>query len=295
MSIIKLKPTRLYYNAMKRKRSDSGGTASEETGPTEPVSTVSFLDGHYHGNFHNYYFFNPIEERMKLITPEFFSWATSIPLAQATKTSEGPKLLDVGCNSGDLSIGLFDACVSAGYTKSSLLGLDIDSKLVRDARKRVGGRKSVRFECCNVVEDSALLSGMFDISSVFGLTMWIHLHNGDAGLKEFVKKIASKTTCCILIEIHPWKCYKKALKRLRQRSKKMQKREEAGDGGNGRTPPLHFFPKWESIAYRRSDKLVNFVHNILTVDLGFSEHRNLGTTKWGREIRAYKRKPLHDE
>ena len=55
------------------------------------------------------------------------------------------------------------------------------------------------------------------MTSCFGLTMWIHLNRGDAGLASFLQGIADITEFTLLIEIHPWKNYKSAVRRLRHR------------------------------------------------------------------------------
>ena len=151
---------------MKRKRTASDDSTPGNSQNSKAVSSVSYLDGHYHGNFRNYYFFNPIIERMKLITADFFSWALSKPSSEATKTLEGPKLLDVGCNSGDLSIGLLEACKAAGYSSSSILGIDMDNKLVENACKKAANRKDINFLCYDIADNKAQLPGIFDISCV---------------------------------------------------------------------------------------------------------------------------------
>lgn len=65
-------------------------------------------DGHVLGNFHAYYSFNPVNERLR-----FMNVATSNAVRQALLAlSDGghssTTVIDIGCNEGDLTIGLYD-------------------------------------------------------------------------------------------------------------------------------------------------------------------------------------------
>lgn len=55
----------------------------------------------------------------------------------------------------------------------------------------------------------------FDLVFAFGITMWIHLNNGDQALFEFLHTISSLSRV-LIVEAQPWKCYKNAKKRLRK-------------------------------------------------------------------------------
>lgn len=55
----------------------------------------------------------------------------------------------------------------------------------------------------------------FDIVFAFGVTMWIHLNNGDSELFRFLETLASLGKYVVL-EPQPWKCYKAARKRARR-------------------------------------------------------------------------------
>jgi len=55
----------------------------------------------------------------------------------------------------------------------------------------------------------------FDLTTIFSTTMWIHIHGGDEGLTEFLKRACSFTEF-LLIEPQPSKCYRSANIRLRK-------------------------------------------------------------------------------
>ena len=188
-------------------------------------------------------------------------------------------LLDVGCNSGDLSFALWKRFNTAHSLGASLIGVDVDSKLIGRANelvRRNGVVDALKFLVIDVSTDAAcekLLaatgSRLFDITCCFGLTMWIHLHHGDEGLQKFLTNIANVTHGTLLIEIHPWKCYQQAVKRLRKRKF---------------APPQY----WGSISFRGSGAPEKFVKSLLH-QTGFIERKHLGVTAWNREIIAFAR------
>ena len=127
------------------------------------------------------------------------------------------------------------------------LGLDIDPILIERANRkhaRSGGagtdvessppfRMESRFEVCNLCDANqheeacreAILrcadgeedarKRRFDLTTLFSTTMWIHVHAGDSGLREFLKRVCSKTDM-LLVEPQPSKCYRHANVRLRK-------------------------------------------------------------------------------
>lgn len=68
-------------------------------------------EGHVLGNFHAYYSFNPVQERLRFMDVQTASALRREMLVNSAK--EGGEavatVLDVGCNEGDLTIGLYDA------------------------------------------------------------------------------------------------------------------------------------------------------------------------------------------
>merc|ERR550534_1122506 len=55
----------------------------------------------------------------------------------------------------------------------------------------------------------------FDLICVFSVTMWVHLHHGDLGLRSMLHKLA-KLSRRLLVEPQPWKCYKTAERRAKR-------------------------------------------------------------------------------
>ena len=85
------------------------------------------------------------------------------------------------------------------------LGLDIDPSLISRARRKydtLGNR--VEFDAINVADSSITQDRLqaflrkhnrdkFDLITLFSVTMWLHVHNGDDGLRRILKHLASLT------------------------------------------------------------------------------------------------------
>lgn len=85
--------------------------------------TLADADGHVLGNFHAYYSFNPVGERLR-----FMDAATSravraalLALESNSEVTEGTSttMLDVGCNEGDLTLGFYHALSGNNNSSSS--------------------------------------------------------------------------------------------------------------------------------------------------------------------------------
>lgn len=161
---------------------------------------------------------------------------------------------DLGCNEGDLTVELSDSILrqcrklqdmsdeknigsdTIGATmQMKCLGLDIDGVLIQrandkyedtapDDQKHVGVDAS--FEVCNLCDETMHLSRYrsfldtssrkrFDLTTLFSTTMWIHIHAGDEGLRNFLQRTCDNTDM-ILVEPQPSKCYRQANTRLRR-------------------------------------------------------------------------------
>ncbi|XP_001359046.2 probable RNA methyltransferase CG1239 isoform X1 [Drosophila pseudoobscura] len=109
------------------------------------------------------------------------------------------QLLDIGCNSGHLSI---EICKK--FNAKSLVGLDIDRGLVKDAQMTISSLKhltppgsrfpyNVKFLHGNyVLDDDVLLEierPQFDVILCLSVTKWIHLNFCDAGLKQAFRRM----------------------------------------------------------------------------------------------------------
>jgi hypothetical protein len=172
----------------------------------------------------NYYNFNPVNERLQYLPDEVVAKLLDSTGPETTKDSV-PHFCDLGCNEGDLSIGMHEMLSLAIRGSSApppkrlkasseelpndaktnavpvcgLLGVDVDSELIRrgnDKAKSRGLSAAVQFEVCDlsVPGDDALqrylsAAGATQFSCIFcfSMTMWIHLNNGDDGLKQFLR------------------------------------------------------------------------------------------------------------
>ncbi|TYZ64895.1 hypothetical protein PybrP1_001118 [[Pythium] brassicae (nom. inval.)] len=75
--------------------------------------TLADADGHVLGNFHAYYSFNPVDERLRFMDAAMSRavQAALLALESRSEATEGTSttVLDVGCNEGDLTLGLYNA------------------------------------------------------------------------------------------------------------------------------------------------------------------------------------------
>eukprot|EP00550_Attheya_septentrionalis_P010373 CAMPEP_0198281896 /NCGR_PEP_ID=MMETSP1449-20131203/1777_1 /TAXON_ID=420275 /ORGANISM="Attheya septentrionalis, Strain CCMP2084" /LENGTH=344 /DNA_ID=CAMNT_0043977899 /DNA_START=2174 /DNA_END=3208 /DNA_ORIENTATION=+ len=137
---------------------------------------------------------------------------------------------DLGCNEGDLTAGLARELTNRIQPSKKdtvavvdSLGLDMDATLIGRARENHGmlsKNMPIQFQICNLCQaldhETAYrnhFSGKFDLTSIFSTTMWIHVHAGDNGLKDFLHR-ACQQTKLLLIEPQPSKCYRSARVRL---------------------------------------------------------------------------------
>ncbi|NXF90957.1 BN3D2 methyltransferase, partial [Eubucco bourcierii] len=181
-----------------------------------------------YGNFPNYSRFHPPQERLRLLPAGL--------LRSLFPTEPRPLLaLDVGCNSGELSVALYRHLLDLPEDAAALphpeqdlrlLCCDIDPRLVARAQQGSPFPTSISFATLDIMDPSAraaLLSSYlsrfgrsaFDLCFCMSLTMWIHLHHGDGGLQDLLALLSSLCTY-LLLEPQPWKCYRAAARRLRR-------------------------------------------------------------------------------
>jgi SAM-dependent methyltransferase len=210
-------------------------TAAEGRGvDKDPITTEpdnDFRCGHRFGNFSNYYNFHSCEERLNEIPLEIFH--NLIKRKETLSTTGTSKsniiyILDVGCNEGDLSVGLLLQLRTVLPTADCrLLAVDLDPSLIASARKKYADVTGATFECIDVMSEdfeilkNEILKGQdlqsFDIVSCFSTTMWIHLNFGDEGLKSFLTKLGNCSSSVLIIEPQKWKSYKTAVERCRRK------------------------------------------------------------------------------
>jgi len=173
------------------------------------------------GNFINYYSFNPPENRLKFVPDSLISQLSSEETSQRSPVC----VLDIGCNAGDLSHQLHERLSS--HLNVVMLGIDLDPKLVERANKFSLSNtlefKHLDILDCGVTKQldeylSSLGRAKFDLVTLFSVTMWIHINNGDQGLLELVRKVVDMARF-VLLEPQPWKCYQTAARRMRKLGK----------------------------------------------------------------------------
>lgn len=186
----------------------------------EPQETGLPGVGHTHGNFWNYYAFNPPSRRLELLPNSFAPARAGKELVVA----------DIGCNEGDITLGLYHFLRKRTQGPIHLYGLDLDQTLIERAKNKLADAgiaqgDIVEFHCSDITADGGRLEiqklaedsgGSIDLITCFSTTMWIHVHVGDEKFREFLSFIA-KFSIQLLLEPQPWKCYKTASHRWRKK------------------------------------------------------------------------------
>uniref|UniRef100_A0A8C9FAN5 RNA methyltransferase n=1 Tax=Pavo cristatus TaxID=9049 RepID=A0A8C9FAN5_PAVCR len=234
-----------------------------------------------YGNFPNYSRFHPPEGRLRLLPGGL--------LRRLFPSDPRPLLgLDVGCNSGELSVALYRHLLGLQEGKGSpeqpadgkdlhLLCCDIDPALIERAQQSSPFPDSISFANVDIMDSSSrepLLSSYlsrfgrstFDIGFCMSVTMWIHLNHGDRGLVEFLAFLSSLCRY-LLIEPQPWKCYRAAARRLRKL---------------GRNDFDHF----RSLAI--NGDMAERITQILTRDCTMELVCCFGSTSWDRSLLLFK-------
>ncbi|XP_044535305.1 RNA 5'-monophosphate methyltransferase [Gracilinanus agilis] len=234
-----------------------------------------------YGNFPCYSRFHPPEQRLRLLPPALLQ-----RLFPPGGLDPRPLLgLDVGCNSGELSIALYRHLLSldegeicpVSTRDLRFLCCDIDPVLVDRAEKDCPFPAAMSFVTLDIMDPQArepLLSSFlnqfgrsaFDIVFCMSITMWIHLNHGDSGLLAFLAHLASLCRY-LLVEPQPWKCYRAAARRLRKLGH-------------------HNFDNFRSLAIRGD--MADQIIQILTNDHGMELVCCFGSTSWARSLLLFK-------
>ncbi|RUS89335.1 hypothetical protein EGW08_002855 [Elysia chlorotica] len=189
------------------------------------------------GNYNRYYGYRNVggaqDPRLPYLDPKWF---------------KGKDVLDVGCNAGHLTLALADQ-----FQPHKILGMDIDGKLIQAARQNIRHILSQRrkdsakypralemtrgpleahplmgssdqfpnnvlFLQGNCVPGSEEVLNLqkeeYDTILALSITKWIHLNNGDNGLKLFFRKIFRQLRPGgkLVLEPQPWSTYRKRAK-----------------------------------------------------------------------------------
>ncbi|XP_059184366.1 pre-miRNA 5'-monophosphate methyltransferase [Centropristis striata] len=249
-------------------------TCSPSTGDVDETNDPGAAP---YGNFINYYTFNPPENRLSLIP------AT---LLQDLGYSDGRQttlILDVGCNSGELSVAFYKHLVpepvcheESDRRKVNLLGFDLDEILIERAQQNNPLPGSISFIPLDVTKDTDQLQAHlsqhgcshFHLCLCLAVTMWVHLNHGDTGLLQLLSRLASISQH-LLLEAQPWKCYRSAARRLRKL---------------GRSDFDHF----KSLKIRGD--VAQHAREHLERHCGMELVQSFGSTTWDRKLLLFKRR-----
>ena len=234
-----------------------------------------------YGNFINYYTFNPPENRLNLIP------VTLLQDLGYNASHQPTLILDVGCNSGELSVALYEhlqKASSEGETQAEgshllhILGFDLDEKLIQRAEQTNPLPQNISFVHLDITEDdsqSRLLRyaeqhrcSRFHVCLCLAVTMWVHLNHGDKALLELLSRLASISEH-LLLEAQPWKCYRSAARRLRKL---------------GRSQFDHFK------ALKIRGDMAEHARAHLESCCGMELTQSFGNTTWERRLLLFKRK-----
>ncbi|XP_010740953.3 pre-miRNA 5'-monophosphate methyltransferase [Larimichthys crocea] len=232
-----------------------------------------------YGNFINYYTFNPPENRLSLIP------AT---LLQDLGYSDGQQttlILDVGCNSGELSVAFYEHLVQgpvceqeeeSNRRRVNLLGFDLDEILIERAQQANPLPSNISFIPLDIIKDTDQLQdylnqhgcSSFHLCLCLAVTMWVHLNHGDSGLLHLLSSLASISQH-ILLEAQPWKCYRSAARRLRKL---------------GRSDFDHF----KNLKIR--GEMAEHAREHLERNCGMELIQSFGSTAWDRKLLLFRRR-----
>ncbi|EGD72615.1 hypothetical protein PTSG_04351 [Salpingoeca rosetta] len=247
------------------------------------------------GNFPFYYQFNPVDERLnKLDSAHVVS--TILSVDNGVKDDVPFCLLDIGCNTGELTVELQRLLASQTKRQVHCFGCDVDPRLVETARasflsgnsariQQQGGKveadapRSLEFGVLDVSEHDALAveaerflrargRDRFSLVCLFSVTMWIHVNVGDDKFMRTLSTLCNLTDA-LLVEPQRSPSYKTCRRRLRR--------------GKGEQPPYI-----DRLALRGA-KLFPAI-KLQIEGAGFALVAELGTTTWKRPLWLFVRR-----
>lgn len=157
---------------------------------------------------------------------------------------------------------------------TNFFAIDIDPILISRAQE-IYKHKAISFKCLDIMEmnETNIISDYltskcikkFKVSFCFSITMWIHLNHGDDGLKKFLRYIAGISEV-LVIEPQPWKCYKTAVKRMKQQN--------------------FLFPQFSKLKHKQN--IEHEIESYLINECNLTKIVESEKTKWERKILIFK-------
>lgn len=227
-----------------------------------------------HGNFINYYDFNSATDRLNLLPLNSEIWTSK------TADNGSYVVLDIGCNAGNITQLLYPFLRDQIGKDIFILGIDIDNILIDRASQNNKFPENITYVSCDITKEDSVAEIIpeylkqfsktkFDAVFCLSITMWIHLNNGDDGLKSFLNTVSTLASL-LVIEPQPWKCYQNAVRRM--------KRAKAAD-----TFPLFNLLQWRQNVEK---KITEYLDNGCAINCIYESV----PTKWNRKICFYRRK-----
>ncbi|XP_014681918.1 PREDICTED: pre-miRNA 5'-monophosphate methyltransferase-like [Priapulus caudatus] len=244
----------------------------------ESVEEKSFEPGSARfGNFINYYSFNPPNCRLDQIPPTLLH-----DCFPDISKDTGLVALDIGCNSGSLTVAMYEHLTAnhqVPLDQFHILACDLDPVLIERAQETTKYPHNIQYVTLDIMKHALAEEVMesfikkyskskLDITFCFSITMWIHLQNGDDGLKRFLKEVALRTQY-LLIEPQPWKCYKSAMRRVRKL--------DCDD-----------FVHFKNLKLR--NQVEEEINNFLKYQCSMEVMAQFGSTRWKRKLTLYRNK-----
>lgn len=165
-----------------------------------------------HGNYPGYYSYRRendsssiYDARLEEISETFkqFPWSSN----GLSDIVEGKRCLDLGCNSGLVTID-----IAMHFRPSWIIGVDLDRDLILKARSSLENLPQVisdiRFSCDNIL-DYLHCPMNYDVVFCLSVTKWIHLNSGDEGIILLFAKIKQslKAGGIFILEPQPYASY----------------------------------------------------------------------------------------
>ncbi|KAJ7999410.1 hypothetical protein DPEC_G00194130 [Dallia pectoralis] len=214
-------------------------------------------------------------------------------LGYCKDSSETILMLDVGCNSGDLTVALYrhlqqrapsEDPIKPPHTDLHLMGIDLDEALIHRAQQTNPFPQMISFIPLDITEDSSLQTQLevylsqharshFHLTLCLAVTMWVHLNHGDSALLRLLSRLAS-ISHHLLLEAQPWKCYRSAARRLRKL---------------GRSDFDHF----KALAIRGD--VAEHAREHLEKHCGMVLIRCFGSTTWDRRLLLFRRTEITEK
>ncbi|BGP13142.1 hypothetical protein JCM10213_000280 [Rhodosporidiobolus nylandii] len=199
-------------------KKDSGGPTNAALNKKNHRETWPY------GNYRSYYSFRPASSSSSA-TPD----STAPPAVEPRLALLDPSLLanktllDLGTNAGKIPL---DALRYLGAKR--IVGVDIDENLVEDAKALAAEQgyavddERVEFLAGDFMREGWFAAfdkergqHQFDVVSLFSVTKWLHLHNGDEGMRRLFCSLHAfmPPGGAVVVEPQEWENYKKAAKK----------------------------------------------------------------------------------